>query len=864
MESNRKQLRILILEDDPMDAELEVARIEAHGYEIQWERVEEQKDFVARLQGSSYDLILSDYQLPAFDGLSALKHFLQKNLEIPFILVSGVLGEENAIESLKAGATDYVLKENLSRLGPVVDRALKEKNDQRQRRLAEQRSERLLSQQIAANKLSLSLGESRNLFEIFQIIYKHVSELMDIETFIVAFYDRSSQLIDANFIMSENTLLDTSNLPAIPLAPEGYGTQSKVIRSGKPLYLPDYRKAMEHTKTEYTVTNKKVILKGPPPEEDKQDSTNSSILVPMKDKGETIGVMQVQSHHLDGFSQEDIDLLAALANVASIAIQNARLLEETQLRMRELEMVNRVSIALRTLETLDEMLPVFLDETLSIMNTTSGNITLFDKLDNRIDFQICRGWFDHPGLMLLALDIGVAGQVIKTGRSYISKEFVNESLIMPESRKLIPPNWGGACLPIHAGVEIIGLFYISVELPRQLESDDIRLLGTLSEIIGNAVHRTRLHEQTRRQVQNLAALRVIDNTINASLDMDIISIILVGKTKEQLGVDAVRLLKLDPHNHVLVSIGSLGFDSKICKNGWLGHEDSYAGKVVFDRQGVFIPDLAAVEPKSAEADSIEKNNFNAYFALPLIAKGHVMGVLEIFNHSVIHPDLEWLDFFNTLAGQAAIAIDNTSLFHNLQKSNQDLALAYDSTLEGWAKALELRDNETEGHSQRVTRITIEIARKMGMSPDELVHVRRGALLHDIGKMGIPDSILLKPGPLTDEEWVIMRQHPVYALNLISPIAYLRPAIDIPYSHHEKWDGTGYPIGLKGEKISLAARIFAIVDVWDALLSDRPYRKAWSKEKTIECLRKGSGKHFDPAIMEVFLEHIKDDTPHDSI
>lgn len=177
----------------------------------------------------------------------------------------------------------------------------------------------------------------------------------------------------------------------------------------------------------------------------------------------------------------------------------------------------------------------------------------------------------------------------------------------------------------------------------------------------------------------------------------------------------------------------------------------------------------------------------------------------------------------------------------------------DATIEGWSRALDLRDKETEGHSQRVTELTLRLARSMGISEAELVHVRRGALLHDIGKMGIPDNILLKPDPLTEEEWEIMRLHPVLAYDMLSPIDYLRPALDIPYCHHEKWDGTGYPNGLKGEQILLAARIFAVVDVWDALRSERPYRPGWPENKVIEYIREQAGKHFDPTVVEVFLK-----------
>lgn len=192
----------------------------------------------------------------------------------------------------------------------------------------------------------------------------------------------------------------------------------------------------------------------------------------------------------------------------------------------------------------------------------------------------------------------------------------------------------------------------------------------------------------------------------------------------------------------------------------------------------------------------------------------------------------------------------------LQEANAQLLAAYEATIEGWSLALDLRDRETEGHSRRVTELTEKLARVLGMNEDEIMHLRRGALLHDMGKIGIPDPILHKPAALTEEEWVIMRRHPQLAYDMLHSVEYLRPALEIPLNHHEKWDGTGYPRGLRGEEIPLTARLFAVVDVWDALTSDRPYRKAWSEEEALTYIREQSGKHFDPQVVELFFKVIK--------
>ncbi len=725
-----------------------------------------------------------------------------------------------------------------------------------------------------------------------------------------------------------------------------------------------------------------------------------------------------------GVGELEIDAQGLVRKMrGSIQDITERKLSEEVLRQRlmELEALYNVSSSLRTVQTFDEALPILLDQTLAALGTETGTILLYHPPSGELRDTFPRGWFKDIQDIPVKAGQGVAGTVFATGQPYISAEFARDPLPSGAGRGKIPPGWGGACVPIRADSETVGVIFVSVQLPRQITSEQMKLLNSLAEIAGATLHRTRLFDETTRRarefaslyetsqslsaetelktmlqvvvnvakkllnaassgmylfipstnqleltmdtepyiamgtrlelgegvagrvaqtlqplniedysiwegrspkyegiriravlevpmfyggelmgvltademgdserkftqaderllslfasqaaaaihsarlrdeaihrLQHLQTLRTIDKAITSSLDLNITLNILLNHVVAQLDVDAADVLLLHVHDQALKYSAARGFNTHLIEGADVHLNDGFAGRCAMERRMIHVSDPAQIIDNPPFARLWSEEGFKNYYCVPLIAKGEVKGVMEVYRRSSFTPGDEWFDFLETLAGQAAITIDNTQMFDNVQRANMELAIAYEATIEGWSHALDLRDKETEGHTQRVTEITMSLAKAMGIKDNELQHVRRGALLHDIGKMGVSDQILLKKGKLTKKEWEVMRAHPTLAFQMLQPIAYLRQALDIPYCHHEKWDGTGYPRGLKGEQIPLVARIFAVVDVWDALTSSRPYRKAWTKKKALAYIREQRGKHFDPHIVDMFLKVI---------
>jgi PAS domain S-box-containing protein/putative nucleotidyltransferase with HDIG domain len=361
---------------------------------------------------------------------------------------------------------------------------------------------------------------------------------------------------------------------------------------------------------------------------------------------------------------------------------------------------------------------------------------------------------------------------------------------------------------------------------------------------------TELH--LRKRMQIMSVISDVDSIITASFNIKHTLASIISHLVNSSFCEAASIFILNEKTQLLDYISGHGFRKSIPKNLHIKLGEGIAGSVAASAEPIVVP-INESNNDGLIKVLINNEGFTYCYCYPMVVKKQVKGVIEIFLRRAIPHDPERSELYEMIAKRAAIAIENGQLLENLEQTNLDLLQAYDVTIEGWSRAMDLRDKETEGHTLRVTQTAINLARLANIPDSEIQFVRWGALLHDIGKLGVPDSILLKPGTLSDEEWTVMKQHPVYAFQMLSPIKYLQLATDIPYCHHERWDGSGYPRGLSGDTIPLAARLFSVIDVWDALTSNRPYRPAWSKERAIEYLQMNSGIQFDPYAVKLFFQ-----------
>ncbi len=686
----------------------------------------------------------------------------------------------------------------------------------------------------ALNSVSASLAGERDLQWVLSMIVNSVKQLMNTPSSFI-------YLFNENLDILELSIASGVGFPAGLTLKMGEGMAGRVAETRKPLLVKNYRK-WENRLSKLDETNYSSVLE-----------------VPMLFGGTLIGVLGVAevNNEIRVFTEQDERLLSLFAAQGASAVYNARLFDAIQNSNKELDRLYRASDAL--------------------IGAVASNIPdLCQRIAHVVvsEFQQsnCSVWLlegEPPSLERFAIQGATSSEIVLQpltldGSGLIAKAIRSGQLVNVPDVQLEPDyleGWTSArselVLPLKNGERIIGVLDLQSSDPAAFREDEVRVLSRFVSRAGLMLEHARLVSETEQRLHRLSALHTVDIAVASSLDLQVTLKVFLEQVTSQLRVDAADLLLVNPHLQVLEYAAGRGFRGAGIRRSSLRIGEDAAGRAALERTVIGVSRLDLFAGQVSRPERIAGEGFVSVYAVPLIARGKMKGVLELYFRNLFTANLEWKNFVETLARQAAVAIDDAHLFEQLQRSYTELSVAYDSTIEGWARLLELRSAEPGGHSHSVSALTVELARRLGVSEQDLTHVYRGALLHDIGKLAIPDSVLLKPGSLNDDEWAIIRTHPVIARDLLVSIDYLRPAAVIPYAHHEKWEGSGYPRGLKAEQIPLVARIFSVVDVWDTLKRDQPYRPAWSEAAALEYIRSREGADFDPMVVKAFLDFLAD-------
>lgn len=915
-------MKLLYVEDNEADVELLKRALDGSPRKFDIEVAANLAEARTCLQETQYELALIDLRLPDGSGIELLSEIRQNDLPLATVIFTGQGDEKSAIAALKAGANDYMIKNDhyFRQAAEMLENALDRFQSFSKRGVSpitvlyivhDAANVDLTRKHLARYAPHIRLQVEQSTDKILDLISTdYIEQLCDIclidyrlpglsaLELLKALQQNRDITVPAVLITDqgdEETALQALRLGAsdylvkqqgylfqLPAALENAYNQACLAREHARLLKSEERFRVAIRNSQIIVAHvdrdlRYTWIHNPQPDFDPStvigkkddelaDNEGTRKLIALKKKTIETGKKQREvisfpvsdRDHIYDIAAEPLkDEQGKIIGATTSAIDITERVEIEHVlkrRLGELEALYSVSSSLRSAETVEEMLSLLLDETLKAFETEAGAILLYDDDRKVMRHLVTRGWFRELQDISLKQGEGITGMVFNTGGPYVSEEFSTDQNFRHPDR--VPEGWGGASIPLKVDRRVIGTLTLAVPLPRKITPDNLKLLLSLGDMAGTAVHRITLHEEAVKRLRRLQATRTIDTSIIASQDLQLTLNILLVHLLSQLSVDAAAVLLLNHDLKVLEFAAGKGFRSKSLQKFSLDIQDTMAGQAVRERRTIHVYDINDLPDKEGLFQWLKGDQFSGYICIPLTVKREVKGVLEVFGKKPFRMETDWLDFLESLALQAAIAINNSQLFEDIQQANLELTLAYDATLEGWSKALELRDHETDNHSKRVTDMTLKIAEAAGVSSAERVHIRRGALLHDIGKVGIPDSILHKPDKLTAEEWAMMKKHPVFAYQLLSPIEYLRPALDIPYCHHEKWDGSGYPRGLRDSEIPLAARIFAVADVFDALNSERPYRPAWDRKEALEYIREESGKHFDPRIVEIFFSMVE--------
>ncbi len=496
----------------------------------------------------------------------------------------------------------------------------------------------------------------------------------------------------------------------------------------------------------------------------------------------------------------------------------------------------------------NDALPILLGQLLEVIGGEAAAVAIRAGGSKSLRLAQAAGLWSSLEPRSIAPAASVWDAIFKGGKNYFAAgpEEITEASGLP-TRDLC----NAVAVPIRSPTGILGALWFAGNQP--LNPDEIQFLVAAAGLIANQLDQaTDLKEQMMGQ---LAAFQSLGKAITESLDLNVTLGVFVNEIVNSLQVDAADILIYQPTTRELRLVAGRGFQNFNKARHTLRFGRGLAGPALLERRLVswdlLSPDFDQIERK----ELFQEERFVWYAALPMVARGETKGIVEVFHRSSLSLTPGMTMLLEAVTAQAAIAVDKSELYEGYHRAQSAMELLLDSTLLGWMRALDMRDQYGGRHIQWMIEMTQRLARDLGMPGEQIANVRRGVILHDIGKMGVPDRILHKPGPLSAEEWQVMRKHPVFAYQMLSPIPFLRPALEIPYCHHERWNGSGYPRGIRGSAIPLAARIFAVVDVWDAMTSSRPHRNAAPDLKARQFIEANSGELFDPAVVKAFADRL---------
>ncbi len=787
-----KELRILLLEDNMADAEMLEEELRRTKIPFSLKRVFLKESFIKSFEDFSPDIILADYTLPSFDGMTALSIVKEMCPEVPFIFVSGTIEEGVAIEALKNGAVDYVYKNRISKLAPAVRRALSEIKERRER---ERAINALIESEERFRTVTESAGDAIICLKAPDTIY---------------FWNKRAEDIF------------------------GYQINEVAGKSLHDLIVPerDNEKAKEGLEFFF--------------------KTGIGIVI-----GKTLELMAVRK----GGAEFPVELSVSAMKIRGEWHATGIVRDITERKKADEKLREEIELNTHLLEINDAVANIIdMDKMMARVVHCGRKITGCDICFSYIydiDAANFKPWQSY-GLeqsmtaMFMTETIDEKTDFIKKAMEGRKPVIISDKNILQSSFGYLPEFDTAIAVPLIGSSDYLGLIIGIYKKPREFTERDMKVMEGITNQVSIALEQSRLHRESvdramelSRKIETIQVMHEIDRNILSTLESEDILEIAARMTAKIISSDRVAVLLVDRERGGFVYKAGFGISFTL-KGGLVPFGDTSASEVIKTGRHQFVSDISQEKKLLPLEMKLLNEGYRSHIRAPLIVKGEIIAMLIIGSKRAAAYTPEDLSTLEKIAAQISVALENARLVIDLK----DLFIG---TVKSLASAIDAKSPWTAGHSDRVTRYAVDIGSKMGFSSSEIKDIELGGLLHDIGKLGTYETILDKPGKLTDEEFELIKQHPIKGAEILTPIKQIRHVIPIVRHHHERYDGKGYPDGLKGEEIPLPARIMCVADSVDAMGADRPYRKGLSMNMIVGELKKCSGSQFDPRIVDVFLK-----------